>query len=245
MARDAGLSAMLFGSLAFAVFGTVRTFRREIESGTVAVALSHPVSRRVFFLAKFAGCSLATLGFAAIVGAAAATSVTGAAIGGAIAEANGDIAKIWGPSYAIGVATVFVPYPAGAALNRFAGFRFQPTAFAVVALLAFGGMCYRFDAALVSRLLPAAALVAAPAVAFAAFAAAAATRLRDSQALTATGLLLLAFVPAIGNYWLSDALSGGGKIPLAYASGALAAVAAPAAAFLFAGIRLFDGLDLP
>ncbi|MBP5285451.1 MAG: hypothetical protein ILO34_05005, partial [Kiritimatiellae bacterium] len=59
------------------------------------------------------------------------------------------------------------------------------------------------------------------------------------------GLLLLAFVPAIGNYWLSDALSGGGKIPLAYASGALAAVAAPAAAFLFAGIRLFDGLDLP
>ena len=51
MARDAGLSALLIGGTVFSVSAAVRSMRRELESGTAAVALSHPVSRAQFFLA--------------------------------------------------------------------------------------------------------------------------------------------------------------------------------------------------
>ena len=85
MARDAGLSSVLMGGLVVAVFGTIRAFRREVESGTMAMALAHPVSRTEFFLAKTLGAGAAYLVFASIVFLTALVIVDGAAIGGLIA----------------------------------------------------------------------------------------------------------------------------------------------------------------
>ena len=59
MARDAGLSALLVFGIAYAVFCTVKSVRREIDSGTLEMALAHPVSRAGFFLAKLTGAALA------------------------------------------------------------------------------------------------------------------------------------------------------------------------------------------
>ena len=52
MARDAGLSALLIVGLFYATFCTVKAYRREIESGTLQMALAASVSRAGFFLAK-------------------------------------------------------------------------------------------------------------------------------------------------------------------------------------------------
>ena len=97
MARDAGLSSLFMGGSVFAVFVTIRAFRREIESGTMEMALAHPVSRAGFFLGKALGAVLAYLAFAAVVAATALVMVEGAAVGGAIAKRSGDIARIYGP----------------------------------------------------------------------------------------------------------------------------------------------------
>ena len=52
MARDAGFSAIFTCGTAVAVFCTIQAFRSEIESGTLQMALSHPISRASFFISK-------------------------------------------------------------------------------------------------------------------------------------------------------------------------------------------------
>ena len=66
MARDAGLSSVFICGAVIAVFGTIRSFRREIESGTMAMALAHPVSRTDFFLAKAIGAFAACVAIGAL-----------------------------------------------------------------------------------------------------------------------------------------------------------------------------------
>ena len=85
MARDAGLSALLIVGLCQSVFCTIRTYRREIESGTLQMALAASVSRTGFFLAKLAGAFLAYLVFAVTVTCVSLTAVNGAELGGALA----------------------------------------------------------------------------------------------------------------------------------------------------------------
>ena len=117
MARDAGFSALLICGGAVAVFGTIRTFRREIESRTCEMALAHPVSRQSFFLMKGIGAFVAYLIFAAIVFCVSVTIVEGAAVGGQIAKAKGDLARLWGPCFMAGICVMVLPLVVGAALN--------------------------------------------------------------------------------------------------------------------------------
>ena len=124
MARDAGLSALFTCGTAFAVFTTIRAFRREVESGTLEMALAHPVSRTGFFLAKTFGAFMAYAVFLAIVVATSLVIVVGAAIGGEMAGRSGDVARLYGPCFAAGVAVIVLPLVVGAVLNRFARFRF-------------------------------------------------------------------------------------------------------------------------
>ena len=79
MARDAGFSVILVGSSAYAVFCTVKAFRREAESGTMQMALAHSVSRFCFFTAKATGVLVSYLVFAATMYGAAVTTVRPAA----------------------------------------------------------------------------------------------------------------------------------------------------------------------
>jgi len=243
MARDACFSSLFTCGTVLAVFSTIRAFRREVESGTLEMALAHPVSRTGFFLAKTLGALVAYLAFAAIVFAAGAVMVAGAAIGGAIAQQTGDIARIYGPCFAAGVSAVVLPLVVGAALDRFARRRFVPTAFALSFLVSAASAAWFADLALVLRLAPVAALIAVAAMVPLAAAAAFSFRFRANAAAAACGVVVALMLPAMGSYFLSDALSGGGSVSWGYV-GLAALAAVPAVVFfLVLGTGFIKGRD--
>ena len=244
MARDAGMSAVLVGGLVVAFSCAVRTVRREIETGTAEAALSHSVSRTEFFLAKFLGCAAAYAWFVLTVSLVSLTVVRGAEIGGEIAAANGDIARIWGPSFALAVAAMVLPVLLAAALNRFARFRYVISANMLTLGFAAAGVPYRFDAELALRLLPAFALSAAPALALMAASAAFAVRFKANAASSLAALVAAAMLPALGNYCLSDALAEGGRVPWTYFALASAALAPAVVAALVLGVHFINGRDV-
>ena len=246
MARDAGLSSVLMGGLVIAVFGTIRAFRREVDSGTMAMALAHPVSRTEFFLAKTLGAGVAYLVFSAVVFLTALIIVDGAAIGGAIAAKSGDIARLYGPNLAEGVGVIVLPLVVGATLNRFGSMRFVLSAFVIALLLSvvFAVLSVVRDAAGLLCLLPVATLIVlftfVPLVAAAAFA----VRFRANAAASSAGLVLILLIPAVGNYYRADALSRGGTVPWAYVGCAAFAVLPALLLFLFLGIHFINGRDI-
>ncbi len=237
MARDAGFSALFTCGSALAVFGTIRAFRREVESGTLEMALAHPVSPGGFFFAKTAGAAVAYLVFALVVFGTHLAIVWGAAAGGYLAQQTGDVASVYGPALAAGVAVILLPLVAAAALNRFARFRFVLTAFALALLLAllFGGAAFAFAPRLLLPYPPVAFLVALPAMTLLAAAAAFAVRFKSNSAASAVGLVFAAMIPVVGNYYLSDALTKGGSVSLLYVAGATAAAVPAILAFLLLG----------
>ena len=244
MARDAGLSALLVGGLSYAVFCTVRTFRREVESGTMQMALAHSVSRRMFFFAKLCGSYAAYLVFAATLASVSLTVVNGAEIGGELVRNGAEIRPIWGVSFALAVSAAVVPPVFAAVLNRFAGFRFTLTANVLMAALSVAGVAYRFDARLAARFLPVAAMLLLPAAVFAAASAAFAARWRANAALSASGLLFAAALPLMGNYCLPDVLYKGGSLPPWHFALALVATAPLVAGFAAMGAQTLERRDV-
>lgn len=246
MARDAGFSAMFTCGSVVAVFGTIRAFRREMESGTVQMALSHPVSRGGFFLAKAAGSFVAYLAFSMTVFGTSLAIVEGARIGGAIASQTGDIARLSGPFLAAGVAVMLLPLLLGAVLNRFARFRFVLTAMltALVLALVAGGTCAALDSALLPRYAPVAALLVPPALLMLSASAAFAVRFKANAAAACVGVLAALCVPAVGNYYMADALSRGGTVSWSYVASASLAAMPAVAAFALLGLRFMGGRDL-
>ena len=246
MARDAGLSALFTCGGALAVFTTIRAFRREIESGTLEMALAHPVSRGGFFLSKIAGAFLALLVTSGIIFGTTVTIVNGAAVGGRIADETGQLATVWGPCVAAGVATMVAPLALGAVLNRFGRFRFVLTALVTALALALGAMvffCCREGFGLLSHLAPVAVLLVILATVFLSAAGAFAVRFAANAAASLTGLVLAAMMPFVGNYYLADALSKGGRVPWSYVGGAALASLPAIAAFLALGVFLSRGRD--
>ena len=246
MARDAGLSSVFTCGTVIAVFGTIRAFRREVESGTMAMALAHPVSRTGFFLAKAGGACAAYLVFAAIVFFTALVIVDGAAIGGAIAAKSGDIARLYGPNFAEGVGVIVLPLALAAAFNRFARFRFVLSSFVLAFLLsiAFAGLSVLRDAAWLLRLLPVAALIGMFAFVLLSASAAFAVRLKANAAASAAGIVLLVLLPAVGNYYMAEALSKGGAVPWFYVGCAVLAALPAVLFFLLLGIHFINGRDV-
>ena len=246
MARDAGFSALFTCGSVVAVFGTIRAFRREIESGTIQMALSHPVSRGAFFAAKSLGSFVAYLVFATTVFGTSLAVVEGACVGGRIAASTGDIARISGPFLAAGVAVIVLPLVLGAFLNRFARFRFVLTSnvaalvFAVVA----GGVSSALDPSLLPRYAPAAFLLLPPALVLLAASAAFAVRFRANAAAAAVGLVVALCIPAVGNYYMADALSRGGTLPWGYVAVASLAALPATLAFALLGLRFIGGKEV-
>lgn len=244
MARDAGLSALILGGLALALFAPIKTYRREIETGTILTALALPVSRTTFFLAKFIGLALAYLTFVLTVTCTSLTIVNAAEIGGLLAMKTGGLARLWGPSFALAVVVLILPILLAAALNRFARFRFTLSANLIALVLAALGTLYHFNWTLAVRFLPVALLATLPAFILLAAASAFAIRLRANAAVSATALIAAALLPALGNYCLSDALTDGGAVPLIYTLAALTAALPALAALLLLGTTLIKGRDL-
>jgi len=245
MARDAGCSALFTGGLVLAVFGILRSFRREIETGTAQMALARPVSRACFFLAKAVGGFVAYLVFAFILFAALLVMVEGAAIGGEIATRTGDLARVFGPFLAAGVALMLLPLLAGAALNRFGCFRFVLTCF----VAAFALSCALV--AVVSVMMGAEFLrllaVAAPSVAFASIflsaSAAFSVRFKSHAATSAVGIVFALVLPCVGNYYMPEALARGGSLPWTTVALSFAAAVPAVLLFLLLGCRFARELE--
>ena len=246
MARDAGLSSVFTCGAIVAVFGTIRAFRREIESGTMAMALAHPVSRTGFFLAKTAGAYAAYLAFAVVVLLVTLVIVDGAAIGGVIAGRSGDIARLYGPNLAEGVGVIVMPLVVSAALNRFFRVRFVLASFVLALLLSviFAALAVSRDVAWLLRLLPVAVLIGLFSAVLLSAAAAFAIRLKANAAAATAGIVLLVSLPAVGNYYMADALSRGGAVPWAYVGCAALAVLPAILLFLLLGVHFINGRDV-
>lgn len=245
MARDAGLSSLFLGGGVLAVFGTIRTLRREIESGTMEMALAHPISRTSFLLAKAAGAFVAYLAFALTVLGTSMVMFEGAAVGGIIASQTGDIARIARPELVVATLVVVAPLVVGAVLNRFFRFRFVLSSVILTLVLSIAAAVTasvgsRGD---VLRLVPAGILLILPSAVFLAASAAFAVRLKANAAAAATGLVFALALPAIGNYYLSDALSGGGELPWSYVAAAAAAALPAVVAFLLLGTGFAEACD--
>lgn len=244
MARDAGLSAILACGAIIAFACPAKTVRRELETGTAQVALSHSISRTSFFLCKMLGCAAAYAIFVLTVAASSMTIVNGAEIGGRIAISRGDIARVWGPSFAFAFSPVFLCVVIGAVLNRFARFRFVLTASMLALVLSLCGTFYRFDASLVARYAPAFALASVPSLVLLSFSGALALRFKSNVALSVLAVLLAAMLPIVGAYSLSDVLADGGRIPILYLALAVLAASPAVAAALLLGVHFINGRDL-
>ena len=235
MACDAGISALFVFGIVFAVFPTIKTFRREVESGTLEMALAHPVSRGGFFVAKTAGALIAYFVFAAIVFTTSLVTVAGADIGGRIAAKTGGVARLYGPCFAAALSVPLVSLVAGAALNRFAGVRFVPAVFAIAAAIAAAVAFWFATPALAARMSGAAVPVALSATVPLSAAAAFSVRFGSNASAAACGLVVALMLPVFGNYVLSDALLGGGRVPWSYVAVAMAATVPAVMFFLVLG----------
>lgn len=243
MARDAGVSAILVGGLVIAAFGAVKTMRREIETQTALTALSLPVSRRMFFLSKTAGVFLAYLFFVITVGSVSIAAVRGAVIGGEIAARENSVARMYGPVFAFALAAIVVPFLYGAVVNHSLRRRFTLNANLCTGIIALVAMFFRFDVSVFLMTLPVYVLVALPALILLAASAAFAIRFRFNAASSLAVLVFVLFLPALGNYCVTDVVSAGESVSWVYLLVATAAVLPPVAALLYLGTVMFENAE--
>jgi len=244
MARDAGLSALFAGGLVYIAFGSVRSFRREIESNTISVVLSRSISRKSFFLAKFLGSLMAFSHYALSMLFISLVMINGAEIGGSISRQSGDIARIYGPSFVLAVLSIVLPLIVSALLNRLKSFRFALTSNLISAAMLFAAIFFRFDGALFFRVLPVAFCAVLPHVLVCAILISLAVRCRLNVSISAAGAIFAALVPFIGSYYLPESLSKGGSLSWRYVLLAFASILPLVAGVLYAGIKNFETKEI-
>ncbi len=219
MACEAGLSAQMIGGIALGIFAAVRAIRREEESGTLAMALAHPISRGSFFLSKCLGVSLGVSLLVGVIFCVTTTLVRGALIGADLAAVMGDVPRIWGPAVAEAVAIPLLGLLVGAAWNRFANGRFVFTSLRVMIILAVLSLGWPWEGRLWGSLLVSSAALLIPTLTFTLFAAAMACRFKDRGAIALAFGVLVVALPALGNYYPStrvfrDGWAWGDILPL-------------------------------
>ena len=216
MAIDAGLSAQLVFGLFIAIFASIKALRREIESGTLQMALACAIPRTAFFCGKFIGIASILVFFSLILAFVTKTVAEGAIIGDAVARQIGDVPRLWGPSFTWGMTTLICPIVGSALLNYLFRFRFVLTANILIFLFALMGIFYAFDGALLGRVMAASSILLAPLLAFACAALAFSVQFADRLAAALSGLLLIPALPAFGSYYLSQVILKGHPPSLAY-----------------------------
>lgn len=269
MARDIALSSLLIFGIIFSIFASIRVFRREIESGTLQMALSRPISREVFFISKVTGIFLGYAIFFIIVFLASITTV----VGSEVAKIHSEIVvashvcgsgnenflpeTLWGVSLAVNVSIVVLPLIVGAVLNRFFRFRFTTTAFIIAFFISIAGCLLNILLAdhmfhdrmisvydLVVRLLPVGFLLIIPTSLFVFLAAALSVRLKDNVVASLSSMFFIVFIPALGNYYQTQAIAKGGELSWLYVLNAFFAALPLIVAFLILGTYLIKNKDV-
>lgn len=242
MAREAGLSAIMVGGVMFCVFSCVRAVRREIESQTAQMALSHSITRGGFLCAKMLGVVAAYGVFFVTVLANSITAVRGSVLGAE--AAHGGLARVWGPSLAIGVATMLLPLIIAAALNRFFRVRFVRSATLLMLVFAVGGIFYKMDASLVAAEVGISLALVPLAVLFTAISGALAARFAANAATTISFLFVALALPMFGSHYLADAVARGASVPWGYVAMTYAAAVPLIAAAVLAGIHFINAREI-
>lgn len=274
LARDSGLAYMLVFGLVLAATAASGTLTAEIERGTAAAALSKPVPRSLFLVAKFLGVlGLVSILWATSLGAtllaerASEHFVLTNEETGAQADHLISAFALLGPVAALAVAGI---------LNYFRRARFGVAAFlgiplALATALLLAGCYNRFDHLvwyhpdLNLRVMAAAVLILLALALLTALATALATRLRSGSTLVLCALvlglgltgdlwtghaawswrgLLGGLLPNLQNFWMCDALADGGRIPWHYVGSAAVYAAVWSALALGAGMLALRNRDM-
>ncbi len=202
LSRDSGLAFMLVFGILIAAFTSGSTLAREIGRGTVATALSKPISRTVFLLGKFLG---AVMVLAVFCWASTFAILFAERCSEHYIETKSQIGHI--RDTACGILAVLAPLLALAKagfVNWRWRFRFglwffiflsviQPLLFLFLGLLrrdgVFSGLA-NYDFAMDFRIIPAAILIALVLAVFAALATALSTRLQTGAAVAVSAAVL-------------------------------------------------------
>lgn len=268
-ARDSALAIHFFFGLITAAYGACTALSREFKSGTVLAVLSKPVSRNLFFLAKFAG-------IAALIVVYSACAVSCTLL---CEKASPKLYSIsWGPLMLV-AGSIAAAYVLAGVANFFLRRPFSSTALVLLAaflLLSLGytavtenraavsmiveGHSMQVSTALQWRLLPAGALVTLALLALAAGALCLAAVFDTmpvvllsvsvlflglvsdylfGQRAGLVGRLAHRLVPDWQLFWLTDFLTAGGTIPWGYVAQAFVYTVFIVGAFLSAGTLLF------
>ncbi len=275
LARDGALAYQLTLGLALAVVTASAAIRREIDGGTAAAALSKPLARGTFVVGKFLGVARMLLHFwyallaAMLIAERVAFRISGNAgepVGAVDTRAQAFLL------IAVPAALAVAAFLDNRRRARFciAALRVLMALLTLGLLAALGfdrlGAWSPSWANLDLRLVPVSLLILAALMLFAALATALSTRLRSGATLIASGLLLslglaadhllaparpllvrlaARLLPNVQSFWLCDALTAGGAVPLAYVGGACAYAAAWALALLALGVLAFRHCDIP
>jgi hypothetical protein len=273
LARDGALAFHFMFGMFVAGYAACSALAREIRGGTAAAVLAKPVSRGMFFLAKYLGV-LVVVGLFSITAALATllSARVAAAFGLRIDEPN-DLHTAW-----IALACPLVACLIAGWLNYARRRSFQATAYLLipVSMLAALLLAACFDAAghwapfatrVDWRILPASALVMLALSTLAAIAVTLSARLPPAPVILLTvGVLALGLVsdylfgrhtathlgarlgyvltPNWQHFWMADALLDQGRIPWRYVGAAGLYAALYSSAMLCAGTLLFRQSDV-
>lgn len=270
--RDGGMAYQLVLGLVLAASAASAALHAEISRGTAAAALSKPVPRPLFVVAKFVGvlALVALFWFCLLCSTLLAERAASRFM---LLDGYGRHVSDRLASLLALLATPVALAAAGLLHNRRRA-RFGVAAFTALVLLLAGsvlalgfwerdGSWAPYHLRMDLRMIPASLLVLAALAVFAAIATGLATRLKPGPTLvTCVAVLILglgadalaaapapwpllaALVPNLQHFWLSDALGRGGRIPVAYLPPALAYAAAWCSVALALGGLAFRDRDL-
>ena len=106
------------------------------------------------------------------------------------------------------------------------------------------GDAVSFIPAYVKRILPVGVLLLAPVAVFLSAAAALSVKFKDNAVASFSGLIFLLFLPALGNYYQTQALHRGGELPWSYVVWSFAAALPFVVAFLLMGVFFMRSKDV-
>ena len=211
LARETGLSALFVFGLIFAVPAAVRAVGRELETGTAAAALALGVPRALYLSARLTGV-LAVFGlfFCGVFSAASLSSYS--CIKAESIFTGEGVARVWGPSFAAGMAGGILAFAGAAFLNRFLNSRFCMWTCMLAVALQLPGLAMLDSPAPMLTMAPAFFALASACVAYVVMAGALATRLKANGvsaclvvAVAAGFLAPVKFlVPDMRVFWLAE-----------------------------------------
>ncbi len=273
LAREGALAFHLTFGLCIAGYAASVALTREIHDGTAAAVLARPVSRELFFLAKYLGIAavIITFSVAATVAALLAARI-GRVFNVSLTGAQDTLVAAMALSFPL------LSCMAAALLNYRRGTSFQARAFWFIPLsmlVALGlagcldqnGSWAPYDLRVEGAVLQAAVLITLALCTLAAIALTLSVRLARIPVLALTVLVLMTgllsdyvfgraaatslparavyiLIPNWQHFWLSDAISQGTRIPLSYLAGVALYAGLYTGGTLLAGIALMRHVDI-